>query len=324
MGPLLKRRAGSGAFLRVALTGPFLLLLPACGGAAAPPAPAPGPGRPPADLVYERVVDGNQDLYLMPADGGPERRLTDDPATDGLPRFFPDGRRVLFASERSGRWQLWEVDIEGGEARRVRANANRELQADVSPDGRRLALLSNPGGHEALWIVDLVSGAERALVRHGRRTVMGNPHWSAGGTRIVFSSNWRIGHQIYVVDAATGGERRVSGLTGGGCEPRFSPDGSRVAYVSRGHRRPTSRLVEHDLAAGTETVLIDWPALNYDPVYSPDGSEVAFASDVAGGWAVYRYRLADGKSWRVTFGPPARYPDYRPSGARPTPGKTGS
>jgi Tol biopolymer transport system component len=222
---------------------------------------------------------------------------------------------VLFASERSGSWQLWEVDAAGGEARRLRANANRELQADVSPEGRRLALLSNPGDHEGLWVVDLATGAERALVRHGRRTVMGNPHWSPDGGRIVFSSNWRIGHQIYVVDVATGSERRVSGLTGGGCEPRFSPDGSRVVYVSRGHRRPTSRLVEHDLATGKETVLVGWAGLNYDPVYSPDGSEIAFASDIDGGWAVYRYRIGDGKSWRVTFGAPARYPDYRPRSA---------
>jgi TolB protein len=146
--------------------------------------------------------------------------------------------------------------------------------------------------------------------------VLGNPHWSPDGSRIVFSSNWRIGHQIYVVDVATGDETRVSGLTGGGCEPRFSHDGRRVAYVSRGHRRPTSRLLEHDLASGEEKVLVDWPALNYSPVYSPDGTEIAFSSNVSGEWAIYRQRLADGKVGRVPTGPgPARYPDYRP--ARP-------
>jgi TolB protein len=161
--------------------------------------------------------------------------------------------------------------------------------------------------------MDRASGELRPLVRHGRTSVLGNPHWSPDGGRIVFSSNFRIGHQIYAVEVATGEQTRVSGLTGGGCEPRFSPDGRQVVYVSRGHRRPTSRLLEHDLATGEERVLVAWPGLNYDPVYSPDGSEIAFASDITGAWAVYRQRLADGKSWRVTFGPgPARYPDYRP------------
>ncbi len=54
---------------------------------------------------------------------------------------------------------------------------------------------------------------------------------------------------------------------------------------------------------------MDWPALNYDPTYSADGSEIAFASNITGEYAIYRQRLADGQSWRVTFGKgSARYP----------------
>ena len=71
---------------------------------------------------------------------------------------------------------------------------------------------------------------------------------------------------------------------------------------------------------------MDWPALNYDPVYSPDGSELAFASNITGDYAIYRQRLADGKSWRVTHGPGRRalprLPALQPSGplrrGRPT------
>jgi Tol biopolymer transport system component len=264
-------------------------------------------------LVYEKVVGGNQDIYIVPAGGGPERRLTDHPAVDGLPRWQPDGSSILFSSERSGSWQLWEVSPEGGPARRLRTNANREWQADVSSDGRQLAFLSNQDGPESLWLMDLRTGAARMLVRHGRRTVLGNPDWSADGRRIVFSSNHQVGHQIYLVDVASGRESRLSGIFSGGCEPRFHPDGRRVVYVSRGHQRPTSRVVEHALETGKVTVLVDWPALNYDPVYSPDGSEIAFASAIDGQNAIFRQRLSDGKSWRVTFGPGrARYPDYRP------------
>lgn len=269
--------------------------------------------------MYERVVDGNQDLYLMPAGGGPERRLTDHPATDGLPRWTRDGRAVLFASDRTGNWQLWEVSAAGGEARRVRSNGSTDWQADVSPDGRRLALLSKLDGPEALWLLDRASGAARVLVRHGkslraRNAILGNPHWSPDGRRIVFSSNYEFGHQIYVVDAATGEQTRISPLASGGCEPRFSPDGKKVVYVSRRLWRVKSRLLEHDLTTGGERVLVEWPALNYDPVYSPDGSELAFASNIDGQYALYRQPLSDRKAWRVTFGAgPARYPDYRPA-----------
>lgn len=298
------------------------LLAAACsgesrGGAAAAPAEAAEAaargGGSPDTLVYEHVVAGNQDLYLVPAAGGVPRRLTDHPAHDSLPRFTPDGAKVLFTSDRKGHYQVWEVSAEGGPARRLRANPHTEWQVDLAPDGRQLALLSNKEGPEHLFVMDLQTGAERVLARHGKNTIMGNPDWDAASRRIVFSSNWRIGHQIYVVDAQTGEQTRLSAFSAGGCEPRWRPDGQRVVYVKRGHLSDKSRLVEHDPKTGAEKVLLDWPALNYDPAWSPDGKELAFASNITGEYAVYRYRLSDGRSWRVSQGKgDARYPDYRP------------
>jgi Tol biopolymer transport system component len=262
--------------------------------------------------VYERVVDGNQDIYIAPGGGGPERRLTTDPATDALPRWSPDGRSVFFSSDRSGNWQIYEVAETGGEPRRVRTSLSRDWQADPSPDGARLAVLSNQDGAEGLWVWQRSGAAER-LVRHGRATVFGNPDWSPDGRLILFSSNWRIGHQVYVVDVATRRERRLTDPGSGGCEPRFHPDGRRFVFVSRGGRAATARLVEVDLETRARKALVSWPALNYDPVYSPDGSELAFASDIGGDFQVYRQRLSDGKAWRVSFGRgTARNPDYRP------------
>jgi Tol biopolymer transport system component len=242
--------------------------------------------------------------------------LTDHPAEDALPRFTPDGRSVIFSSKRTGEWQLYEVAVGGGPARRLWRSPHREWQADPSPDGRWIAFLAKPGKAEMLWVRPRGGGAARELANHGERVILGNPNWSRDGKQIVFSSNRGFGgHSTYVVDVETGKERRISPATSGACEPRFSREGRRVAYVRRQHlTRHRSQIVEHDLQSGREKVLVDWDALNYDPAYSPDGSELAFVSTMGGGeYSIYRMRLSDGKSWRVTQGSGVfRHPDYRP------------
>jgi len=298
--------------VRAVVASCLVLLLAAGCERRASSAPPTAAGASSVEIAYEKDVDGNTDIYVIPAGGGVERRLTDEPRGDGMPRWTSDGKRIVFNSERTGEWQLWEMNADGGALRRLRTNDAREFQSDPSPDDREIAFLSYIEGHEKLFVMTRASGVARVLVDHGD-AILGNPHWSPDGKQITYSSNAHIGHQIYRIDVGTAKEDRVSGLTSGGCEPRFSRDGKKIVYVSRGHMRPTSRLVEHDLASGAETVLVDWPALNYDPVYSPDGSEIAFASNITGEWVLYRQRLSDQKSWRVTFGKGgARSPDYRP------------
>lgn len=263
-------------------------------------------------LIYDREQDGNRDIFLLPLDGAIELRITRHPAADHGARWTRDGRSILFESERTGNWQVWEVAPTGGAPRQVRASPAREWQMDESPDSSRIAFLSNQTGRECLWLLQRAGGA-RDLLCHGRSSVLGNPHWSPDGTRIAFSSNWKIGHQIYVYDIAAKTERRVSPATAGGCEPRFSPDGKKVVYVTRRHWKTTSRIVEHDLDTGEERVLVARPALNYDPVYSPDGKEIAYVSNQAGAWVLYRLNLATGRSQRVPTGAGSvRNPDYRP------------
>jgi Tol biopolymer transport system component len=311
VGPRPSRRLGplAAAVLLAALAG----CQPGAGESKPPPAARADGTGPGWELVYDLEHEGRTDLFAVDAAGGQPRRLTDDPAYDGMARYTPDGARIVFSSQRAGHWQLWEMPAEGGEPRRLRTNDAIEYQADPSPEGEELAFLSQLDGPERLVVSALSGEGMRELVRHGKKTIFGNPSWSLDGTRIAFSSNWRIGHQIYVLEVASGEARRISPLTSGGCEPRFMRDG-RVCYVSRGHLGSTSRLVAHDLATGEEAVLVDWPAMNYDPAFSPDGTEIAFASNIGGNYAIYRQRLSDGQAWRVTFGPgDARYPDYRPT-----------
>ena len=245
-----------------------------------------GLGRHPG--LSRRSRAGKEDLYVIPARGGAERRLTDDPAHDILPRFTPDGRGVVFSSDRTGHFQIWEVPSDGGPARASAPTAPRSGRSDPSPDGRRIAFLSDVEGPVCLFILES---------RHGRDAAPGSPRQAerpratrTGAPTAGASCSRRTGASVGTTSTSwtwpAARSSAASGLLAGGCEPRFSRDGRRVAYVDRAQiRRSRSRIVERELASGDERVLVDWPALNYDPVYSPDGSEIAFASTVTGEYA---------------------------------------
>jgi len=65
------------------------------------------------EIAYMSAVDGNWDIYTVGIDGVNSRRLTDNPARDGLPVWSPDGRSIAFVSERGGAWGVWLMNTDG-------------------------------------------------------------------------------------------------------------------------------------------------------------------------------------------------------------------
>ena len=281
-----------------------------------------GPGASPPEgeagtsgqFVYEREVGGNLDLYVIPVGGGLERRLTDDPAEDALARWTPDGRRIVFSSQRSGSWQLWEIAAEGGQPRRLRTNAATEYQSDPSP---------TTAGSRSCRISMAPSGCSCST---GRAAPCGS--WSAteGGPSSATPAGAPTEGPSRTRPTGTSGTRSTSwtlrpGRSGACRAPR--PAAASRASTGTGAGWSTSAAGTCDPPPAWSNTIwrrgrsgrsSAWPALDYDPVYSPDGTELAFASNITGEWAIYRQRLSDARAWRVTFGPgPARSPDYRPA-----------
>jgi Tol biopolymer transport system component len=63
--------------------------------------------------------DGNWELYQVEIDSGSIKRITNNPANDGLPAISPDGGQVAFLSNRNGRWGIWTIGLSGGAPRLV-------------------------------------------------------------------------------------------------------------------------------------------------------------------------------------------------------------
>lgn len=94
------------------------------------------------------------DVYAIDIATGVERRLTDHPATDELARWSPDGRSIVFMSERTGRRQLFLMNADGSDQRPFLASASHDTSPAWSPDGRHIAFTRFRAKSVELWIAN--------------------------------------------------------------------------------------------------------------------------------------------------------------------------
>ena len=85
------------------------------------------------------------------------RNVTDDAPPDGWPAWMPDGREILFASQRSGPFALFVMDAGGGAARRLTTPPAGMFDArpNVSPDGRKIVFNREQGNTIGILVLDL-------------------------------------------------------------------------------------------------------------------------------------------------------------------------
>ena len=128
---------------------------------------------PDGEVVYTHAGSGNLDLWRIDPDTGTRRQLTSDLAADYHAAVSPDGRTVVFASDRSGSATIWATPIDAERPRRLTSGG--DLWPSTSPDGRWVVFQRGmaDAAIESVWRVPLAGGeAERIGPPHSYRPVV--------------------------------------------------------------------------------------------------------------------------------------------------------
>jgi Tol biopolymer transport system component len=107
-------------------------------------------------IIYTSLSSGNPDIWIMKSDGSDQRQLTADPSVDVDPVVSPDGRYVVFVSNRSGTTGLWRMDLDGGNAKLLSDLDDHKPQ--ISPDSKWIIFDSWRSQRRSLWKMPMDGG----------------------------------------------------------------------------------------------------------------------------------------------------------------------
>jgi Tol biopolymer transport system component len=188
------------------------------------------------------VFDGggnHRNLIEVKPDGTLGHALTGGPAIDRQPAFSPDGRKIVFSSDRSGSLDLWSLEVAAGAVRRLTFDAADDWDPHWSPDGKHLLWSSNRSGHFEVWIADVDGTGARKVTSDGIDAE--NPTMSADGAWIVYSSANPAAPGIWKI--RPDGSDATHLLKGSYQLPELAPKTNWIAATESGRATAGSHLV---------------------------------------------------------------------------------
>lgn len=207
------------------------------------------------------VFDLLGDLYTLPIGGGQASQLTKGIAFDTHPRYSPDGKKILFTSDRSGSENLWWIDLEKKDTMQVTKDHDQNFpSAAWTPDGNYI-VYSKGKLQVQLYLVHKNGGAGTQLISDPPAVKTIDPAVSPDGRYIYFSRRtgpWSYNAQLpqYEIGVYDRDDSKTSVITsryGSGFTPVLSPDGKWLVYGSRFEDK--TGLVIRDLHTGDEKWL---------------------------------------------------------------------
>jgi Tol biopolymer transport system component/DNA-binding winged helix-turn-helix (wHTH) protein len=234
-------------------------------------------------IAFHRMDGANTGIYILPALGGPERKLRSTRVSTNdfaIISWSPDGKWIAFADQLPSEkhTKIYLLSTETLETRRIPISPMCVTEAlpAFSHNGEYLAYGCFRSEDEAaLYSLPLPDGTPKMIV-----PFLVDPNgltWSADDKKLIYSRYLGRGsHELREVTVATGSMKRLA-LEGSAMRPTVSPRGDKLAYNSLS---VSSTIWRRDLLHPESPSVELFPSsrTQYDAQYSPDGKRIAFAS----------------------------------------------
>jgi serine/threonine protein kinase/roadblock/LC7 domain-containing protein len=239
-------------------------------------------------ILFTSNRSGNLDLWMVTADGGTVKRVTEDAAEDWDPAFTADGKRIVWSSGRSGNLEIWAANADGSDAKQISKDGQDAENPSATADGW-VVYNSFHTSPEKMGVWKVREDGSRATRLVGGRTSL--PEVSPDGRYVAYIADGRSLRQALRVARVSDGKdtgfavpiratHRTGAILG---RMRWTPDGKAIAYLGQDENGVNGVFVQ-DFVPGVETTKTRRALGGFDREratesfgISPDGKTLAIA-----------------------------------------------
>lgn len=220
----------------------------------------------PTQFLYVSKRTGISQIYYH--NNGEDQQLTFT-GNNRRPKLSPDGRTVLFESDRDGNYQLYTIDIAGTNLYNFSNNKFEEGVGSWSPSGKAIAYYSNKSGKNEIYIRNLVTGLEKKISDNDYENW--RPTFSNSGDYLVYGAEVNNDQEdLFLYNFSTKKTTRLTNEKKRDGWASFNPKDTKILFHSE--RTGRSEIWEMNIDGSNPKQLTRFPNNGFKPVYVVEGN----------------------------------------------------
>jgi TolB protein len=241
----------------------------------------------------------------MNSDGTNQRNISPSNYLDFAQNWPPDGKYILFYSNRTGNEEIWRINKDGSNSINLTNHSANERSAAYSIDGKKIAFISDRiNGNTELFIMNKNGKEVKQLTNNGEYCE--SPVFTKDGKHIIFttmakpdSSSKNTDGELFILNLISLETKRLTYKTGFDSGAAISPDGKTVAFYGK------SVLGFMDIFTmnidGTNIQNLTNDSIeDYSPSWSPDGNWLAFTSGNSSNYDIWKIHVKTKEKIQLT------------------------